>query len=151
MAAATEMRVVVRAANDGDVAALAALSTQLGYPVSVEAIGRRYAGVRAANAGEILVAEDVTTKHVVGWAQMEPRWLIAEASIVELVGLVVDESVRSAGVGAALLAAGENWARAQGFATLRVRSRTTRERAHRFYEREGYNRAKTSHVFDKML
>jgi hypothetical protein len=32
-----------------------------------------------------------------------------------------------------------------------VRSRIVRERAHRFYEREGYELVKTSHVFEKPL
>jgi hypothetical protein len=32
-----------------------------------------------------------------------------------------------------------------------VRSRVTRERAHQFYEREGYRLLKTSHVFEKRL
>jgi len=32
-----------------------------------------------------------------------------------------------------------------------VRSRVARERAHRFYEREGYALVKTSHIFEKRL
>jgi len=35
--------------------------------------------------------------------------------------------------------------------TMVVRSRVARERAHRFYEREGYALVKTSHVFEKPL
>jgi len=45
----------------------------------------------------------------------------------------------------------ERWARERGAVTLRVGSRTTREGAHRFYEREGYTLAKTSHWFQKDL
>ena len=58
---------------------------------------------------------------------------------------------RSGGVGKDLLEAAERWAREHGCRTMTVRSRITRERAHRFYEREGYRRVKTSHVFGKPL
>ena len=45
----------------------------------------------------------------------------------------------------------QDWARAQGFASMRVRSNVIRERAHRFYEREGYARIKAQAVFRKPL
>ena len=45
---------------------------------------------------------------------------------------------RSAGIGAALVEAAEAWARERGATAIIVRSRSTRERAHRFYERIGY-------------
>jgi GNAT superfamily N-acetyltransferase len=64
---------------------------------------------------------------------------------------VVDEAHRSGGVGRALLGAAEAWAREHGCEVVTVRSRVARERAHRFYEREGYVRVKTSHVFSKPL
>ena len=38
-----------------------------------------------------------------------------------------------------------------GCIRMTVRSRIARERAHRFYEREGYVLEKTSHVFRKPL
>lgn len=80
-----------------------------------------------------------------------PRVQLEDGAFAELAGLVVDESVRGSGVGAALLAAAEDWARAQGFASMRVRSNVIRERAHRFYEREGYARIKAQAVFRKPL
>ena len=66
-------------------------------------------------------------------------------------GLVVDEAHRSSGVGAELLAAAEAWARERAATKMVVRSRVTREGAHRFYEREGYVLVKTSHVFEKPI
>ena len=88
---------------------------------------------------------------VVGWAHVVPGLLLEEAPFAELAGLVVDESARGLGTGAALLAAAEDWARRQGFAAMRVRSNVLRERAHRFYEREGYARIKAQAVFRKAL
>jgi GNAT superfamily N-acetyltransferase len=76
--------------------------------------------------------------------------LIAEP-FVELAALVVDERARGSGAGAMLLAAVEARAREQGFTSVRVRSNVLRERAHRFYVREGYIEKKRQAVFLKRL
>lgn len=150
MAAATE-QIAVRAAQAGDVEAIASLSAQLGYPTPIEEMRERYLRVRASRAGEIFVAVRAIDARVIGWTHVVPHLQLEDAPCMELAGLVVDETVRSAGVGAALLAAAEDWARAQGFATMRVRSNVIRERAHRFYEREGYERIKAQAMFRKAL
>lgn len=51
--------------------------------------------------------------------------------------LVVDPDRRSAGAGAALLAAAREWAAAHGASHLELDSGEGRKDAHRFYEREG--------------
>jgi GNAT superfamily N-acetyltransferase len=63
--------------------------------------------------------------------------------------LVVCESVRSGGVGAALLAECERIGRAEGCDVLRLASGFPREAAHRFYEREGL--PKTGYVFKRAI
>ncbi|MGH8123769.1 MAG: GNAT family N-acetyltransferase [Rudaea sp.] len=153
MAAATSAEIVIRGARDADAEALADLSTQLGYPLDAGEMRKRLARVRAARAaraGEVFVAEDVRG-HVVGWTHVAPRLQLEDGAFAELAGLVVDEAARGSGVGAALLAAAEHWACAQGFASMRVRSNVIRERAHRFYEREGYARIKAQAVLRKSL
>ena len=149
MAVATSARIAIRTARDGDAAALADLSTQLGYPLDAVEMSRRLARVRAG-AGEVFIAEDVHG-HIVGWTHVMPRVQLEDGAFAELAGLVVDESARGSGVGAALPTAAEDWARAQGFASMRVRSNVIRERAHRLYEREGYARIKAQAVFRKQL
>ena len=69
----------------------------------------------------------------------------------EVNGLVVDRDVRSRGVGRLLLERAEEWARDRGVPLIRLWSTTTREGAHRFYERHGYTRIKTQHAFVKSL
>ena len=150
MAAATDATIAIRVARDDDAAALADLSSQLGYPVDAASMRERLARVLAARVGEVYVAVDVQDR-VVGWTHVVPRLQLEDAPFAELAGLVVDESARGLGVGATLLAAAENWAREQGFASLRVRSNVLRERAHRFYEREGYVRIKSQAMFRKVL
>jgi len=73
-------------------------------------------------------------------------------SAEELTGrLAALQPTDSAGVGAELLDSAERWARARGCRRLVVATRITRERAHRFYEREGYAVAKTSYFLTKNL
>lgn len=136
--------------RDIDVERVADLTAQLGYPATSTQIEARFAHVRSRPDDEVLLAVD---EHdvAIGWIHVS-RFASLEASDVALIGgLVVDDAHRSGGVGQALLAAGEDWARDHGAATMVVRSRITRERAHRFYERHGYATVKTSHVFEKPL
>ena len=142
--------VAIRPASDGDVDALASLSTQLGYPSDANAMRKRLKRVREQNIGQVFVAVDATLS-VVGWTHVVERFHLEDEPFVELAGLVVDERTRGAGVGAALLQAAESWARDQGHDRLRVRSNVVRERAHRFYAREGYAERKRQVVFDKLL
>jgi len=69
----------------------------------------------------------------------------------EVNGLIVDESVRSAGAGAQLLLAAEEWARRRSCKSMSVRSNVVRDRAHKFYEHNGYQHYKTQKAFRKDL
>ena len=133
-----------------DAPLVAELSTQLGYPTTADEAARRLALLEARpNEHAALVADD--GGRAVGWIHVELAVSLATSLGASIGGLVVDEGHRSGGIGAALLAAAEAWARERGAETRVVRTRITRERAHRFYEREGYALAKTSHVFEKRL
>jgi GNAT superfamily N-acetyltransferase len=148
--AQAQAEVAIRAARGDDVAALAELSTQLGYPADAETLRQRLSGVREQGVGEVFVAVG-TNDRVLGWTHVVPRLHLEESPFAELAGLVVGAGARGAGVGAALLGAAEQWARRHGFAHFRVRSNVVRERAHRFYLREGYVERKRQVVFDKPL
>lgn len=140
----------IRAATSSDADELAKLSGQLGYPADVATVLRRLDGVVAHHAGVVLVAVD-PQGGLGGFAHVEPRRLLIAEPFAELAALVVSETARGQRVGSALLAAAEGWAREQGFATMRVRSNILRERAHRFYLREGYVERKRQAVFVKAL
>ena len=142
--------VSIRSAETGDAAALASLSTQLGYPTDAETMRRRLHRLHENRIGAIFVALN-DESHVVGWTHVVERFHLEDEPFVELAGLVVDENARSAGVGAALLHAAESWARELGHAKLRVRSNVIRDRAHGFYRREGYVERKRQAVFEKSL
>ena len=140
----------IRAARTYDAPAIAELAGQLGYAANRQQIATRLAGIESERSSRVLVAEDTAGK-VIGWLHVAARTQLTEDACAEILGLVVDENARGAGVGAALVRAAEAWARAEGCTRVRVRSRETRERAHRFYEREGYERNKVQLVLHKPL
>jgi len=96
------------------------------------------------------VAED-RDAGVVGWAHVSVNYLIEVGTRAELNGLIVAEGQRSLGAGARLLEAVEDWARKRGCPSMSVRSNVIRERAHKFYERQGYEHYKTQKAFRKSL
>lgn len=137
----------IRPARATDAAEIVRLCEQLGYRTPA-AQARR---VLASKGSAVLVAD--LDGFVAGFAEVrkdEPS-LISDPSRAELVGLVVDEGFRSGGVGAALVAAAEAWAKGRKLSCLRLRCNVKREAAHRFYERHGYEHVKTSKVYDKRL
>jgi GNAT superfamily N-acetyltransferase len=136
----------VRHAIASDAAALAALSTQLGYPAQPEETAER---LSALADGALLVAEDGGS--VLGWIHVCGVRFFQSPPFAEIGGLVVDEAARGKGVGKLLLEAAVGWAAEQGYGKLRVRSNVVRKDARRFYEREGFQRVKTQAVFDRKL
>ncbi|MES2402985.1 MAG: GNAT family N-acetyltransferase [Pseudomonadota bacterium] len=140
----------IRVAMPADAEELAKLSGQLGYPADAATVLRRLDGVTSHQAGVVLVAVDPQGGPA-GFAHIEPRRPLIAEPFAELAALVVSETARGQHVGSALLAAAEGWAREQGFAHMRVRSNVIRERAHRFYLREGYVEKKRQAVFLKQL
>lgn len=142
--------VALRTATPADAPALAELSTQLGYPADAATLRERLARLHGGKVGEVFVATDAGGR-VLGWTHVAPRLNLEEEPFAELAGLVVGDGARGLGVGALLLRAAEDWARRTGHAKLRVRSNVVRERAHRFYLREGYVENKRQLVFDKAL
>ncbi|HEX6139312.1 MAG TPA: GNAT family N-acetyltransferase [Candidatus Limnocylindria bacterium] len=140
----------VRAPRGSDAAALAELSRQLGYEVGDDEAGERLQAVTANGDAALLVATDDGDRPI-GWVHVElKRSLLAPLS-AQVMGLVVDERFRNDGIGRDLLVAAEAWAVERGCVAMLVGSRVTRERAHRFYQREGYEIQKTSYFFHKPL
>ena len=99
----------------------------------------------------MFVAESADGAGVVGWVHVSVSHLLESDLRAEVNGLIVGEGQRSAGAGAKLLEAAEEWARKLGCLGMNVRSNVIRERAHKFYEREGYEHYKTQKAFRKPL
>ncbi|MGH8113681.1 MAG: GNAT family N-acetyltransferase [Rhodanobacteraceae bacterium] len=139
----------VREAVATDAQPLAVLSAQLGYPADPATIEKRLRDI-GRHDGVVLVALGENDA-VRGFAHVVPLHFLIVEPFVDLAGLVVGETSRGLGVGKALLAGVETWSRRHGFASVRVRSNVIRERAHRFYLREGYAENKRQAVFVKRL
>jgi GNAT superfamily N-acetyltransferase len=88
---------------------------------------------------------------VIGWLQAHAGSSVESGLKVEIVGLVVAGMARRAGVGRALVAEAERWARDRSADTLVVRSNVRRAESHRFYPAVGFSLAKTQHVYSKQL
>jgi len=134
-----------RLARLADAAEVARLSTQLGYPAAEADLRRRLAIVLASPAHVMFVAgRDVT---LVGWVAAEVRYTVESEPRVEITGLVVDSATRRSGTGRLLVKAVQRWAGARGHRVTLVRSNVARAESHPFYERLGYRRSKTQHVY----
>jgi GNAT superfamily N-acetyltransferase len=138
----------IRAARLEEAPTLAVLATQLGYPTSAEQAEERLRDILALPGGAVLVAEDEDGT-VIGWIHVFGAHRIEAAPFAEIAALVVDETRRGRGTGAALVEAAAEWAVRHGFRNLRVRSNVVRERTHAFYERLGFARSKAQVVFVK--
>jgi GNAT superfamily N-acetyltransferase len=139
----------IRPARPEDADELARLSTQLGYPMSPTVAGAQLGELASHGDHALLVAE--SPPGLAGWIQISVSRIFESPAFAEIAGLVVDEARRGEGVGPRLLRAAEDWARARGCLAVRVRSNVVRERAHAFYEREGYGKVKVQQVFEKPL
>jgi GNAT superfamily N-acetyltransferase len=140
----------VRRARPGDAARLAELSGELGYPATPKEIRQRLGRLKPAASHAVFVA-DAPGSGVIGWIHVSCNPLLESPLRAEINGLVVSSSTRSQGVGTLLLRAAEEWARRQKCTGVNVRSNVIRDRAHGFYEREGYQHYKTQKAFRKPL
>ena len=143
-------RFAIRPMMSEDAAAVADLTSQLGYPSSETDIKRRYDLIKDHRDGRLIVAHEANG-HIVGWIHVQALCLLEADLRAEIWGLVVAEAVRRAGVGRLLVEAAEEWALERGFDIMGVRSNTLRLDAHAFYEHLGYRVVKTQKAFRKRL
>jgi len=136
---------LVRTARIDDAERIATLFGQLGYPNDAAQLTARLADSAADESRQVLVADDdgtvsgVAVLHVMTPLHLPHSWALLSA-------LVVDDSRRSAGVGAALMQAAQAHAAQRGCAQLELSSSITRTRAHQFYERQGYREKRVRFV-----
>jgi len=127
----------IREATAADAEAIAGLLGELGYPAEASAIPDRLERMRAEAGMWTLVAELDGT--VVGMATVVVRHVMNnDAPFGRLASVVVTESARSRGIGAALVGRSEEICRAAGCFAMEVTSADHRPRAHDFYRRLGY-------------
>ena len=149
--------VSVRSARPEDWPAVAALLAELGRPDVLgtpdeEPARHLFLSWLEGDDTEALVGE--LDGRVVGFVDMQyQRWLNYTRPKAWVPDLVVSETARSHGVGAALLARAEELARERGSFAIQLESANWRTRAHAFYLREGWTDAAKAFVkvFDRSV
>lgn len=137
----------VRQIEARDAEAVALLIEQLGYRRSVESVSRWIEEAGSGRQAQIAFVACVQ-EEVVGWVEVSIAHRLQSPPYALIGGLVVKDGFRGRGIGRRLCERAEAWGWQQ-VDTLRVTSRSTREDAHRFYSRAGYQRVKTSLVLEK--
>jgi len=128
--------VAIRPAVADDAPELATLLAHLGYPADAAALPDRLLRLRAGGDDAFVAVLDGAT---VGLATVHARAVLHVARpVAQLTALVVPPEMRGRGVGRALVAAAEQWARAQGAERLVVTTALHRADAPLFYERLGF-------------
>jgi GNAT superfamily N-acetyltransferase len=140
----------VRRAQPRDSDRIADLAGHLGYPSTGEEVRKRLSQMQDANQYAVFVAE-LPGGQIAGWIGLYALRAVELETAAEISGLIVDEGVRSSGIGKTLLDAAEGWARSIGCNAISVRSNVKRDRAHRFYTNNGYEHVKTQKEFRKRL
>ena len=140
----------IRPARGTDLEAVASLCAELGYPLELTELSSRLSALAQEPRHALLVA-DRPGEGVIGLVHVYTDTWLVMASTAEIGGLVVREGLRGDGVGAHLLAAAERWASERGCSRLFVRTNAIRQRAHRFYERQGYGLLKSQRVYQRTL
>lgn len=149
MTIVTKPRYSVRGAKIGDAAEIARLAGELGYPAAAGEISARLQSLLGQPNHFIAVAAVESAQQLLGWIAAEERTLLVASPQIEIMGLVVDHAARREGVGHALIAATESWAKERVPGDIVVRSNTCRQESHPFYEGLGYRRKKSQHVYVK--
>ncbi|MGA2420946.1 MAG: GNAT family N-acetyltransferase [Candidatus Acidiferrum sp.] len=147
---AEQLGVTVRRARISDARNIAKLSGELGYPSTAAKVVKRLRAMKPASHHAVFVAATKTAR-VVGWLHISVAHLLESGTRAELNGLIVSEAQRSLGAGAQLLAAAEAWAKQRKCTAVNLRSNVIRERAHKFYLRQGYEHYKTQKAFWKAI
>jgi GNAT superfamily N-acetyltransferase len=140
----------IRSAAIDDVEVLALLSGELGYPATSTQLGGRLQSLLMREHDHAVFVATVE-EAIVGWIHVGLRRVLEVDDRAEILGLVVSSQVRQRGVGRALVAAAESWAAHVGLSEVVVRSNVARAESHPFYERLGYTRTKTQHVYLKIV
>ncbi|MCL5030412.1 MAG: GNAT family N-acetyltransferase [Bacteroidetes bacterium] len=142
-------KITIRQASPADADRITDLSFQLGYKVLHQEILERLQKIIIKDNTAVFVA--VYNNQVVGWIQVSKRSAIETGELAEITGLVVDEKIRGQGIGKSLVLKSEDWARDNGFTSIRVRTNIIRVDTHYFYKGIGFEEKKKQTVFQKKL
>jgi GNAT superfamily N-acetyltransferase len=127
----------IRPATADDALALARLLGQLGYPTDSDEIPARLERLEARPGTTVIVAENADGVVGVLTVHLFPSLHTSEP-VAWLTAVVVEETARGQGIGAALVKRAEEWAAEHGANRVSLTSALRRTRAHAFYKDLSY-------------
>jgi GNAT superfamily N-acetyltransferase len=142
------MEFKIRAAKPADAEAIALLSRELGYPAELKTVRERLRRILGREDQRVVVAE-IPSGAVCGWLQAHSSIAVESGLRVEIVGLIVSETMRRRGVGRCLVEYAETWAKEISAETVVVRSNAKRVESRVFYPSLGFLPSKTQVVYRK--
>lgn len=125
------------------------LSAELGYPVTIDGLSDRYRHLSGLKQHALFVS--TSDRGINGFVHLEAVDDLIEERKVEIKALIVNEKYRNSGIGHELVSSGIEWAKKFGLNTIYLNCNILRNRAHCFYEKEGFKKVKTSHFFEKNI
>lgn len=141
---------MIRDAARADAPALRRLSLEeLGYDYPEEELRANLETVLSDSRDKVLVAE--SGGQVLGYLHLADYRLLYMPPLKRILGIAVSSAHHREGIGKALLAAGEAWAREDGAAGVTLTSGETRAGAHAFYRACGYREIKRQLNLTKMF
>lgn len=125
----------IRQADERDADALTSLVAELGYPTESSSVRGPLTNLNSVGDC-VLVA--VCNSKIIGTALLHRTRFLHRPPDGRISTLVVSESYRGRGIGARLVEAAESVLHKWGCGRVEVSSGAKRQRAHEFYNREGY-------------
>jgi GNAT superfamily N-acetyltransferase len=126
----------IRSATGEDAEVMALLLAELGYPTSASALPERLRAVES-EGGAVFLAVNSDGVALGLTSVARHATIHADAPVAYITALVTGAAARGQGIGRAMVAAAEQWAREQGCVRLSVTSAEHRADAHAFYPRCG--------------
>jgi ribosomal protein S18 acetylase RimI-like enzyme len=142
--------IIVRRATGSDLPAISGLMEQLGYPAAAIELNRRFLTVwHNRQEHRLLVAEYETA--LAGLIHLTIRHTLTRDNFIEIVSLVVAESLRRRGIGRMLVREAEQWASDLKLTSIRLYSDAVRISGQQFYVQNGYVKENEAVLFMKEL
>ncbi len=141
---------MIRKVEMRDVSDITRLAGVLGYPISESIVKNNMSRILNDEKQEFLVFDN--GNQVVGFIEAETYDAVYSKEIMfNVLGLVVDAQEQGQGIGAQLLSALEENAKARGINVIRLNSGVQRHEAHQFYEHQAYTSNHSQKRFLKVL
>lgn len=123
--------------------------TSLGYDYDLDKQKAKIQAVLNDSTQVIFVAE--INNKVVGYIHLVNYDVIYADNFKNCLGLAVDNDYKRNGIGSALLKQAEIWAKENGAVGIRLCSGVEREKAHQFYQSQGYEVTKLQKNIKKIF